>query len=173
MKRSRLQGFLVISLLLAAALALGVLVNLWLRDATGETEADTDGAARCRELAAGFDDYPLVWVGDEFEGLPLVGCERVQSAAQTSPEGVVFDPGSDFFNFYYGTCDLAPGVEACPVPLQVTVDPPCGPSLSNDVKKGTLEVRGIDAYVKEDGDYASKPMRSRFQSSPLVLRRKK
>jgi hypothetical protein len=101
----------------------------------------------CEANAASFDAYPLVNLGPEFEGLPLVGCERITGAG--TDYGI---PPTDFFAFYYGVCgDPSSADEPCPVPLQVTVDPPCAPVPDDAVVEARTSLRDAPALMLRDG----------------------
>lgn len=63
------------------------------------------------EAARQFDEYPLYWVGEEFEGLPLVHVD-------TRPE-------SAFATFIYGDCEPRGWDGGCPPPLQLQISPLC------------------------------------------------
>lgn len=121
-------------------LALGSLaVGWWLRQALSErTETASAGAAECRELVRTFDAYPLVYLGDSFEGLPLEYCVRRQSAAIADR-----NPATDRFVFVYGSCTIEPGQSSCPAPLQVSVFPRCDPPFESGAALDTI--RGSEA----------------------------
>lgn len=100
----------------------------------------------CVQLAKEFTDYPLLFAGAEVEGFPLTGCERVLSPG-FAPAGI---PPGDSFVFRYGTCTPSPEA-GCPAPVQLTIDPPCGPTLVDEMKKEKVKIRGADAGVLVDG----------------------
>jgi hypothetical protein len=113
------------TLVFLAVIALSsLLVGWWVREAfSRRTEPATAdiAVAKCEdELLQAFDAYPLLYLGDTFEGLPLSYCLRRQ-------EGGTFDgiPPTDRFVFVYGTCTIKPGRSSCAVPLQVSVYPRC------------------------------------------------
>jgi hypothetical protein len=79
-----------------------------------------------------FDRFPLFWLGLEYDTgsgpLPLT-----EVIARSRP-GYADHPGYERVDFLYGTCEitqaeLEQGEDSCPVPLQVTVYPHCGPDL--------------------------------------------
>jgi hypothetical protein len=83
--------------------------------------ADTDsGRWNIDELKA-FDEFPVYWVGDEFDGLQLEQIIRVNHvrAAET------IAPSENTVVLIYGSCDPAPS-ESCSPPLSVRVEPSCG-----------------------------------------------
>lgn len=102
---------------------------------------------KCEQLMKSFDDYPLVWLGEDFEGLPLTGCEHVTTAA--SSYGI---PATDHFYIYYGTC--RPGDNehgSCLIPVQVSVEPACSTPIIEDAKKRHFAIRGTAASELYEG----------------------
>lgn len=138
------------SLVFLALIALGSLAaGWWLREAlSGRTEpASADIAVvKCEELVRTFDAYPLLYLGDSFEGLPLVGCDRRQSAGTDYGR-----PPTDSFAFVYGTCTIKPGQSACAVPLSVILYPRCDPPPPTDPGIPTEAIRGSEAKVLRTG----------------------
>lgn len=94
---------------------------------------------QCKQSMRAFDVYPLVWLGDTFEGLPLTGCQR-RTTAPTS-YGV---PATDYFDFVYGECTPVGGV-SCPVPLQVSVEPVCTAPVVDKARTRAFALRGAAA----------------------------
>lgn len=99
-----------------------------------------------------FDQFPLVWLGDEFEGMRLTAILRDRISA------VPDRPEIDRVTFIYGDCTPAstgtadpatgaiPREESCPAPLQVTVSAACSnDDLPGELRKGNLTVRGASA----------------------------
>lgn len=71
----------------------------------GGSNADVDAAKD-------FDAYPLLWAGEEFEGLPVTHVD-------------VDGPG-EFATIIYGTCEPSDGNEpSCTPPLQLQIQPLC------------------------------------------------
>lgn len=141
----RLSPLLAGSAIITGVLALGLLPGSGAPSAPRAT-AGVD----CVQVAAEFTDYPLVFPGPEFQGLPLTGCQRSKKPETRAPDGTLISPASDSFGFVYGTC--TPGPDAgCPPPVQVIVDPPCGPMLSDAVKTEKVTIRGTQVDVKTDG----------------------
>jgi hypothetical protein len=106
--------------------------------------AVTDQAA-FRDFAAAFQDFPLYWLGLEFEGLPLT---RVTLSYRPH-----LSPPEHYVSLWYGTCtfELA---SSCSVPLQIRVQPYClaQPGMfAPEAKDGEVfQVRGADAqYISE------------------------
>jgi hypothetical protein len=75
-----------------------------------------------------FSRYPLFWLGEEFEGLPLVGIHR---------------PRTNFVSFRYGRCKLHRG--SCATPLIVSVQPHCAAETAGE--PSTIEIRETDWLV--------------------------
>ena len=100
----------------------------------------TDSAV-FQEAASEFQDFPLYWLGLEFQGLPLTRITRSYRTHLTPPE--------DHVILKYGTCD--PSSEGgCRVPLQIRVEPYCNaqrgggyaPEATDDT---VFQVRGASA----------------------------
>jgi hypothetical protein len=131
-------------LLLLAIALVSIACGWWLRE-VWFGEAKSAGAdvklIRCQELLEKFDAYPLVYLGDSFEGLPLTYCARRQSAGSDYGR-----PATESFFFIYGDCVIQPGRDSCAPPLQVIVYPRCGPSLAGGVMRAE-SVRGVTAKV--------------------------
>jgi len=62
-----------------------------------------------------FRDYPLYWLGETFEGLPLMAVQGVGGSGYSV----------DAVAFIYGDCTIPPGGESCPVPLDIDILPHC------------------------------------------------
>ncbi len=133
-----------------AMIAIGSLAaGWWLREAwsggTSSVQADIP-VLKCEMLVAEFDAYPLLYLGDSFEGLPLNFCARRQSPGDD--DGI---PPTDRFVFVYGDCKVQPNQSSCPAPLQVTVYPLCMPSFPGSVARTEI-VRGATADVFTSGE---------------------
>jgi hypothetical protein len=110
-------------------------------------EADRD----CVQVASEFTAYPLAFLGPEFQGLPLTGCQRAVTPEKYNLDGTVREPAMDFFVFAYGSCVPAGDEGRCSPPVSVLVDPPCGPTLGEQAVKEKVRIRGEDVLVKSDG----------------------
>jgi hypothetical protein len=75
------------------------------------------------DVAAAFGDYPVFYLGEEFEGLPLAGgvIREVVADNPDSPGPI----GRDGFIFVYGDYTIRGDNEGCAVPLSVEVMPRC------------------------------------------------
>ncbi len=89
------------------------------------------------ELSA-FDRFPVLWLGEEFEGLPLTAIQY-----RYVPSGEGHGP-MERVDLVYGDCEPAAD-NGCPAPLQVSVYPECGPSVADSVKRERIQVRGVNA----------------------------
>ena len=147
MKR-KIGRALGVAVLVSVSIGGGALARGQFFKATTPPKASADRLA-CDQLVQSFDAYPLANLGEEFEGLSLTGCNRVQTPAKYDQQGNVREPAMDFVNFFYGTCVPPPTGEGCTLPVQVSVQPPCGPSL--EIEEGAVKVRGADVNLKSDG----------------------
>jgi hypothetical protein len=131
--------------ILLVLLGLGsVAAGWWLREEWSETTSSAGAEARltrCHDVADAFEAYPLVYLGDSFEGLPLTYCARVQSAGSEYGR-----PSTDRFVFIYGDCTIEALRDSCAPPLQVTIYPRCGPHLAGGIVR-TESIRGAIAHV--------------------------
>jgi len=125
------------------AVALGVAVVAALREGGDATPA-TAGGSGCEDKVRSFDRYPLLYLGEEFEGLPLVSCEY-----HVSPGTSYGTPPTERYVFIYGRCTIPPDRTdgGCAVPLQVTVYPPCGPSITPKADVSKQQLRGVDVRI--------------------------
>lgn len=113
----------------------------------GSARLESNDPLKCKQVMAAFHDYPLVWLGDEFEGLSLTGCERV--VTEPTSYGI---PATDYFFIYYGDCSPAQSeYRSCVVPLQLSVEPACAPPLAPNVRRSTFVVRDASAVETYDG----------------------
>jgi hypothetical protein len=95
-------------------------------------------------LRANFDDYPILFLGDEFDGQKLNSCIH-----QASPRSASGQPASDRFDFVYGDCDASKG--SCPAPIQISFDWSCGPTPIWVGSVPTRRTRGLTFHVGDDG----------------------
>jgi hypothetical protein len=101
------------------------------------------------EEAKGFKDFPVYWLGETFQDLPL---ERISRYVWSDPVGDQarggLDTSQDFVGLNYGKCTIPAGQDegGCPVPLYVRITPYCKvpPDLIADrVRNGDFfEFRG-------------------------------
>lgn len=98
-----------------------------------------------------FSRHDVLWLGDEFEGLPLT-----QLSEKIEPAAPGFNPpipsGVNMVLAIYGTCRPPVGEEGgCQPPLQVQTWPACEVALSDfDRVDARLTIRGVPAL--ETGD---------------------
>lgn len=97
------------------------------------------------EAAKEFDRFPLYWVGEEFQGLPLTGISR-------SYRPHLFPPEDDVVFLYGESCTPGGG---CSIPLQILVEPYCYTQpgmIASEAKEGEVfKVRGADAQYISSG----------------------
>lgn len=132
----RMLRALAIVLVCAAGLAVGVLIYRVQADARGDDSPGTQNSVTPAELAA-FDAFPVLWLGEEFEGLELNTILR-------NPSG---------FTLIYGDCDIDPGDGSCPAPFQVSARSPCAPSLGGSADaqiRGVAVRRTLDGHLEVD-----------------------
>jgi len=113
----------------------------------GVAEADLS----CAQKAAEFEGYALIFAGDDYDGLPVRGCNRVITPEKYNVDGTVREPAMDFFVFSYGDCAPTANESSCARPVQIIVDPRCGPKLHDSIKAEMVLVRGLEVTVKVDG----------------------
>jgi hypothetical protein len=105
----------------AAVAATGILAGWGAQ--TAARSAFFDGApgvsTECISQAAEFDAFPLVYLGEEFEGMPLISCG--QREAIIARDGSQHGPT---FWLLYGDCP--PRRKGCVSSLRIQVVSPCG-----------------------------------------------
>lgn len=135
-----------------AAVGLGALAGGWIKaQLSSSGEAGENARQACVDLASSFDEYPILWLGEEYRGLALTQCTHDVTPA-FEPDGVLVTPATDSFTFIYGDCTPPAGVPSCPAPLQVTVDSPCTSTpIAESAKASAQSIRGALADVLLDG----------------------
>lgn len=134
----------------AVALAVGLagvvsLLSGWKSARTVQVNAD------CLRMLREFTGYPVLYPGENVFGLPLTMCDRYQTPAVYDATGGLVEPATDSLALIYGACQPEPEA-GCPPPVQVIIEPPCGPGILHESQKvETVRVRGVDAFVKPDG----------------------
>lgn len=118
--------------LLAASTAAGVSLALFASD------GGQDGWSI--DEARAFEGFTLLWVGDEYEGLPL--------------RRIGYVSGEKVFLFTYGSCNPR-GEGGCAPPLSVRIEPcnlaPPGRYLSPGGPGAPFEIRGVQAAFSPAG----------------------
>jgi hypothetical protein len=121
----RVRALLLVALvtvLIMAGVGLTVwFLSPWSGDETGTAEARPQQFSV--EDARHFDEYPVYWLGESFQGLPLTDVARMDWPG-AFPGKPYNDPWHEV-SFTYGDCDIAPGEESCAMPLSVGVRPYC------------------------------------------------
>ena len=130
-----LRNGLWVLLMLAAPIAGGLtsyFVLTWLASFDGAPEAPTEraeaGAAVPMptsgwtiEEAEAFEEYPVLWVGESFQGLPLTGITRLEFSEPPD----VPAPDTDMVTVAYGDCTPAGTPPTCVPPVQIVSTPYC------------------------------------------------
>lgn len=96
------------------------------------------------QQARDFDQFPLYWVGEEFQGYPITDIIRSVSG----PDALVPE---DSVTFLYGTCTPPAGEGGCADPLQIVVEPYCFVPPSLVGASNPIEVRGGAEAFNSDG----------------------
>jgi hypothetical protein len=136
--------------LVSLSIAGGIFVRERLFDAASPPAASAE-RLQCDQLLQSFNAYPLLYLGEEFDGFPLRRCTRRQTPEKYDQAGNVREPATDFVLFIYGSCTPPATGEGCASPIQVLSDPPCGPKIVEEAKDYTVNARGSDVIVKHDG----------------------
>jgi hypothetical protein len=92
------------------------------------------------EEARQFDDFPLYWLGDEYDGLPLTRTYKLRSPAIPDTVG-----------FVYGEEYPPSGRSSRTAPIWIRIDPICRPS-SYVTGPPTMEIRGAPAKSTGAGE---------------------
>jgi hypothetical protein len=136
--RRKLSFALIGIVAFSAALSATALAVSLLDDGGGSAAPASAGQIRWTiEDAQQFREFPLYWLGESYEGLPLTDIVRAKYEYEVHPQAVKFVGQEvmkeDLVGFVYGTCD--PGNDGgCAPPLVIRVEPYCvNPNLK--VKK--------------------------------------
>jgi hypothetical protein len=131
------------------ALLLGGIVWAVVGQGDGTTPATAAPQVWSVENARQFKDFPVYWVGESFQGLPLVAVHRMDYPGDFP--GKPYNHPWHEVSFDYGDCTIAPGEESCTVPLTIAIRPYCEvpPEVIADaVKTGPPEeIRGAVAQM--------------------------
>ena len=126
------------------ALLVGGIVWAVVGRGDGTTPATAGPQVWSVEDARKFEGFPVYWLGESFQGLPLVAVQRIEDPG-AFPGRPYNDPRNEVA-FLYGDCTIAPGESSCPVPLDIVIRPYCEvpPEVVADaVKTGPPEeIRG-------------------------------
>jgi hypothetical protein len=133
------------------ALLLGGIVWAVVGRGDGTTSVTADPLASAVEDARKFEGFPVYWLGESFQGLPLVAVHRIDYPGAFP--GKPYNHPWHEVSFDYGDCTIAPGESSCPMPLTIDTRPYCDvpPEIIADaVKTGPQEmIRG--AMVQRTG----------------------
>jgi hypothetical protein len=89
----------------------------------GTTSVTADPLTSAVEDAREFDEFPVYWLGESFQGLPLVRVTQMDYPGHAP--GTIYNLPWHEVGFIYGNCTIAPGESSCPVPLSIAVRPYC------------------------------------------------
>jgi hypothetical protein len=89
----------------------------------GTTSVTADPLTSAVEDAREFDEFPVYWLGESFQGLPLVRVTQMDYPGHAP--GTIYNLPWHEVGFIYGNCTIAPGESSCPVPLTIAVRPYC------------------------------------------------
>jgi hypothetical protein len=70
-----------------------------------------------------FKEFSVYWLGESFQGLPLVAVQRMDYPGRWP--GEIYNLPWHEVSFIYGDCTIAPGEESCPAPLSIGTRPYC------------------------------------------------
>jgi hypothetical protein len=71
-----------------------------------------------------FKEFPVYWLGESFQGLPLTAISRMDYPGRWPGEPLYNLPWHEV-SFTYGDCTIAPGESSCPMPLSIHTRPYC------------------------------------------------
>jgi hypothetical protein len=124
-----------------------------LTSGNGGTDSITPGAEAALEFpsrmtidqAQTFQDYPVFWVGEEFEGLPVTSIHH----ERYSPPAGIAQPDTDSVDVVYGDCTPTGSPPTCVPPVQIQSTPYCllPPTMAAEgVLQGeSFDLRGASA----------------------------
>ena len=105
------------------ALLVGGIVWAVVERGDGTTSVTADPLTWSLEDAREFEEFPVYWLGESFQGLPLVAVHRIDYPGRWP--GEIYNVPWHEVRFIYGTCTAAPGQSSCPVPLSIGIRPYC------------------------------------------------
>jgi len=113
----------VVLVIAGVALAAALNVGLWAAFGRGDCEPAADTRMEWTLAdARTFNEYPVYYLGQEYQGLPLVQVIRIDWPGSFPDDPELNRPDHEVI-FIYGDCTIPPGEESCPVPLSVSVRP--------------------------------------------------
>jgi hypothetical protein len=96
----------------------------------------------CLERLRNFQDFPIYWLGESYEGLPLASVYQDDfglEGARRKPQ----------FTLEYGSCIIEAGQEGCGIPLSIFISPYCESPVDPqtiELEYQKSEIRGAAAY---------------------------
>jgi hypothetical protein len=127
----------IAAVVIGAALVAALVVGLWAAFGQGGV-TETATATRINWTLADvrtFNEYPVYYLGQQYQGLPLVEIIRTDWPGSFPDDPKLNRPDHDV-TFIYGDCEIPPGEESCPAPLAVIVRPES--EVPYEAVKGTL-----------------------------------
>ncbi|TMF97462.1 MAG: hypothetical protein E6I03_13610 [Chloroflexi bacterium] len=115
--------------------------------------------------ARSFDQFPLYWLGANYEGMPLTLIRRRQATSYTPPPTGRGMATPDYVSYSYGELSLTgdPYSPSWMAPLEITIYPYCenspeqllsrlrnfedDPNLDLHYEVTNIEIRGADGYI--------------------------
>jgi hypothetical protein len=88
---------------------------------------DRDAVRKARAFPA----FPVYWLGDSFEHLPLTAYERTKRPPTAALLAVGVEQGVDEVSLVYGTCHAASD-SGCAPPLSIQISAVCGGAFGGD-----------------------------------------
>jgi len=113
----------IATVVIGVALVAALVVGLWA--AFGRGDCETAAATRIHWTLAdarAFDEYSVYYLGQQYQGLPLVQVIRTDWPGSFPDDPELNRPDHEVI-FVYGNCEIPPGEESCPAPLSVHVRP--------------------------------------------------
>jgi hypothetical protein len=114
--------YVVIGLGLLALLLAGIVWALVGRGEDTTPAAVRPGVTTVDDMRK-FNGFPVYWLGESFQGLPLVAVHRMDYPGAFP--GKPYNHPWHEVSFDYGDCTIAPGESSCPMPLSIHTRPYC------------------------------------------------
>ncbi len=105
-----------------------------------------------------FDEFPILWLGEFYDSDgDGIGDMRISSAFASHGRpfidpltGKELSPAITSFNISYGTCEIPPKSQSCPIPISIMfypVDTAAAPDAVSFGSGPTERLRGVDARI--------------------------
>jgi hypothetical protein len=93
------------------------------------TQVPSRDSEDARASTTRFRVFPLYWVGEEFEHLPLSQFERLERPPSLAQLSLGLHAGTNDVVLIYGSCE-ASSDGGCATPLEITISPACTTNFS-------------------------------------------